>query len=661
LLEANLDSFPKLASNLPLVDALYKLSLSELQKDKRSDGALSAGADWPGVWTRDISYSIFLSLAMVDPNAAKKSLMAKVRRERIIQDTGTGGSWPVSTDRECWALAAWQVYLATGDRSWLLESYNIIRNSITDDEAIAVDHRDGLVRGETSFLDWREQTHARWMQPVDIFESKSLSTNAVFFGVYRVLAAMAKEQNLSGTEWDQKADRLQLAVNTKFWMQEKGFYGEYLYGSVWEQLSPRSDALGQALTILTGLAPASRQKTLLSSVPIMDYGVPTLYPQLPGIPPYHNRSVWPFVQALWSMAAADQKDEAAVAHGLASIYRASALFLTNKENFVVETGSPIGTEINSDRQLWSVAGNLAMTYRVLFGMRLEPGGMRLNPVVPQGWGQLRSLANFHYRDAVLDIEIKGTGSHVKSASLDGVPSQPFISASLTGQHRLTIELDGKHSESLRQNHVEDATTPETPRLEWSDAELHWAPIEGAERYQVYQNGKPLQELSGSTLKVQQRETRTDYQVSAVGSGNVSSFVSAPVNPTPSLEVKLGTSEIGYVATDQANTPDVELSFNVTRSGTFFVTFQYANGSDSIISNSKCAIRTLYVDGKKLGPIVMPQRGKDAWTDFGRSSGQLVDLSPGHHAGVLKFEPEDLNMDGKTNAARLRSIVLDHVW
>ncbi|MFT4114137.1 MGH1-like glycoside hydrolase domain-containing protein [Silvibacterium sp.] len=664
-LDSNLDGFPKLESDLPLANALYKLSLSELQKDKRDDGAFSAGADWPGVWTRDISYSIYLSLAMIDPEGAKKSLMAKVRRDRIVQDTGTGGSWPVSTDRECWALAAWQIYLATGDRNWLTESYTIIRNSIADDEAIAIDPHDGLVRGETSFLDWRDQTHPKWMQPVDIYESKSLSTNTIFYGVYRVLAAMAKEQKLPDAEWSRKADRLQQAINEKFWIPEKGFYGEYLYGPLWQSLSSRSDAIGQALTILTGLAPEPRQKTLLASVPVMDYGIPTLYPQIPDMRPYHNRSVWPFVQALWSMAAADHGDEAAVAQGLAVIYRASALYLTNKENLVLETGTPYGTAISSDRQLWSVAGNLAMTYRVLFGMRMEPEGLRLSPVVPEGWGQQRSLSGFHYRGAVLDIEIKGNGAHVKHALLDGKPSQPFIPADTTGSHTLTIELDNQGAAPLGINHVQDAVAPLTPKVEFANSELHWTPADGVAHYQVYRDGKPWQQLSAATIQLEPGDTRSDYQVAAIGNNGIPSFLSAPVNPTPGQVVKFnagdpGHVDQGYIETRQDIMPNTEVSFEVDRSGRFYLSVEYANGADDIENNSKCAIRTLYIDGKKVGPIVMPERGKDQWDNYGRSSGQLLTLTPGHHTAALKFEPEDTNMDTYINTARLRAIVLDRL-
>ena len=87
-----------------------------------------AGAKWDGVWTRDISYSILLALAAIEPQIARTSLLRKVERGRIIQDTGTGGSWPCSTDRMTWALAAWEIYLSTGDRDdWLAQSFEIIR------------------------------------------------------------------------------------------------------------------------------------------------------------------------------------------------------------------------------------------------------------------------------------------------------------------------------------------------------------------------------------------------------------------------------------------------------------------------------------------------------------------------------------------------------
>src|SRR5690348_2716507 len=162
---ADLSAFPTLTSSQRLQDALYRLSLEELTQLVRPDHAFSAGAKWPGVWTRDISLSTILSLAIVAPDAARTSLLAKVDSSgRIIQDTGTGGSWPVSSDRMVWALAAWEIYASTGDSAWLRQSYDIIRRSAEADLHAVRDPATGLFHGESSFLDWREQSYPRWMQ-----------------------------------------------------------------------------------------------------------------------------------------------------------------------------------------------------------------------------------------------------------------------------------------------------------------------------------------------------------------------------------------------------------------------------------------------------------------------------------------------------------------
>ena len=39
------------------------------------------------------------------------SLLRKVSPNgRIVQDTGTGGAYPCSTDRVVWAVATWEIY-----------------------------------------------------------------------------------------------------------------------------------------------------------------------------------------------------------------------------------------------------------------------------------------------------------------------------------------------------------------------------------------------------------------------------------------------------------------------------------------------------------------------------------------------------------------------
>ena len=99
---------------------LYDMAISEMVKNIEADGTFRTGKLWEGVWTRDVSYSAILSLAHLEPDLVRNSLMRKVdKKGRIIQDTGTGGSWPCSTDRVVWTIAAYEVYLETGDLAWL--------------------------------------------------------------------------------------------------------------------------------------------------------------------------------------------------------------------------------------------------------------------------------------------------------------------------------------------------------------------------------------------------------------------------------------------------------------------------------------------------------------------------------------------------------------
>ena len=174
------------------------------------------------MWTRDVSLSTVLALAIVAPDATRRSLMAKVDSAgRIIQDTGTGGSWPISSDRMVWTLAAWEVYAATGDSAWLRSSYAIIRRSAEADLHAVRDETSGLFAGESSFEDWREQSYPRWMQPADIYRSQNLGTNAIHFAAYRVLGAMARALGEPSARWDSTATGIQQAMTKLLWPMKR--------------------------------------------------------------------------------------------------------------------------------------------------------------------------------------------------------------------------------------------------------------------------------------------------------------------------------------------------------------------------------------------------------------------------------------------------------
>ncbi|GAC1300404.1 MAG: hypothetical protein NVSMB24_00940 [Mucilaginibacter sp.] len=664
-LSRNVSAFPQYHSAYKVTDALYNLALEEMEKAVEPDSTFRTGKEWGGVWTRDISYSIILSMAVLQPKVAINSLMRKVQNGRIIQDTGTGGAYPVSSDRMIWAVAAFEVYKVTGDMRWLKKAYQIIKNSAADDASNVYDNKNGLVRGESSFLDWREETYPRWMQPADIYESECLGTNVVHYQVNRTLAAMAKLLNdPAAAIYTRRANAIKAGINNNLWQPGKGYYGQYLYGHNFKSLSPRSEALGEALSVLFDAADGEKQQQVISNTPVNTFGVPCIYPQIPGILPYHNRAVWPFVETYWAMASAKAGNEASLLRAMSAVYRPAALFLTNKENFVVSDGDYAGTQINSSNMLWSLSGNIALVYKVLFGIHYNENSLQFMPFVPKALAGTRKLEHYKYRDAVLNITMEGYGNQVKSILLDGKPlANNTVSAGLKGEHTVKIAL-ANNSTGGSVNLQPDYTAPETPEVTNHSGKLSWPVIPGAIGYNVIMNGKNVAVIKTAIYNTT-AYPYAEYQVEATDAKGVSSFNSEPLPvaakgvldiieaeaaATASEQSYQGFSGKGFVEISKTTNTTLSIPVVIKSDGTYAVDFRYANGNGPINTENKCAIRTLEVDNHFAGTTVFPQRGKGEWSNWGYTNPVKIKLSKGNHTITLQLKEANENMNRAINQA-----------
>ena len=666
-LSKNIAAFPQYKSTVPMMDALYNMAIEEMENAIEPDSTFRTGKEWAGVWTRDISYSIILSMATLQPKVAEHSLLRKVKNNRVIQDTGTGGSWPVSSDRMIWAVAAWEVYKTTGDQNWLAKAYQIIKNSIEDDLKNVYDPETGLVKGESSFLDWRDQTYPKWMQSADIYSSENLGTNAVHYQTNVVLSKMAKlmKDEPAAAKYAKIAVQIKTGINTLLWIPEKGYYGQYLYGRQFKILSPRSEALGEALTVLFDIADPERQKSVVAQTPVTNFGIPCIYPQIPNIPPYHNDGVWPFVQSYWTLAAAKTGNAEAVVQSMSAIYRPAALFLTNKENFVSSTGDFAGTQVNSSNMLWSLSGNISMVYKVLFGIDMEEDALILKPFVPKILAGERSLNNFKYRNALLDIALSGYGNQIKTITLDGSPlPSAKIPASLSGQHKVVIVLADNDLGEGMIGQVKDYFSVAAPVVKLTDGQLNWNEVEGAETYRLLRNGKEIAKISELTYAV---KADGEYQVIAEDKNQVPSFASEPVLNMQQEQPQIffideaveksnlpyqGYSGKGFAEISKTKNKKIMLTVNIPEAGTYALDFRYANGNGPTNTENKCAIRTFTIDGSFAGTFVFPQRGKDEWSDWGFSNTNEAVLDKGTHQLHLIYEEWNENMNGEINQAML---------
>ena len=706
----DISSYPVLKDSNGLLQAVYNMGLDEMVNAVEPDTTLRTGKEWAGVWTRDVSYSIILSMAALQPEASMISLLRKVNPEgQIIQDTGSGGAWPVSTDRMIWVVAAWEVYKVTGSRSWLEKVYPIALRSFEKDEANVMSP-DGLVKGETSFIDWREQSYPKWMQTVDISQSEAFGTNALYCAALKCLAQMAETlgHKKVAALYNEKAEALAAAIDRKFWLDDKGHHAMFSYGYDNRLLNPRSETLGEAIAVLYDVTPAEKVAVVSRSMPQTPWGAPVFFPQISDMPSYHNNALWPFVASYWAIAQAKAGNEQGFLEGLGSVIRPAALFATNKENLNVDNGDYF-TELNSSNMLWSLSGNLALTQRVLFGIEFEKDGLRISPFVPEVLADTRTLSNFPYRGACLNITVEGYGDRVEQLTLNGKKLDPSVVIPASALRRggdIVVKMNSRPIAPMEVNHTPNVKAPLTPTV-WLEVDptvagnvataqtslnpllLSWQPIEYIGEYVVYKNGEEAGRTRQTSWPASEEAV---WQVVGVSSDGVPSFASRPVstrreihtqlpgekaageaavpNASSSSSFSLSSSEVsyqpaekiggyrgaGYVEIDHQH-PRVETEVKVPEAGEYDIVIRYANGNGPVNTENKCAVRTLLVNGEKAGTVVLPQRGVANWSDWGLTNSIRVRLENGVNAIALLLAPENENMNLTTNHALIDEIIV----
>lgn len=470
-----------------MFDALYALAQQEAREcsvDSITDGAFNGGQPitcpaggcfetgrlWTYVWTRDLSYSVALALGALDPTRARNSLEFKTSELRsgggrqIVQDTGTGGSYPISTDRVVWALGAWELlkYLHGDERTEFRElAYQAIVETAEHDRLVAFDAGSGLYAGEQSFLDWREQSYPAWTatDPVHIGMSKALSTNVLHYVLLSVASALATEQGLA-SESDKYATwawELRGAMRTAFHLPLEGLFSSFVTTDLDPSAVRRYDLLGSALAVLYPFEGANEAAAVIARYPHLPKGAPVIWPQQQLTAIYHNRSIWPFATAFWARAAKSVGNAAAIDHAVRSLMRGAALNLSNMENFEAVTGTSYledgpysGPVVNSQRQLWSLAGYLSMVQDVIFGLEATQSGIRFRPGLTRGLRQTIfagadriAWSNFRYRGHRIAVVVElGDAADptpgmlaVQEVTLNGSP----IGAALIGEAELEAD------------------------------------------------------------------------------------------------------------------------------------------------------------------------------------------------------------------------------
>lgn len=576
-------SLPDLYADARMAEAVYTKSLSEY-----ADSPLTP-------------LDICLTGALLDPARSMETLRSMVTDGAIHRH-----GYPLTADKEAWAAAAWEVYCATGSVEWLKEAYKVIYTTYMR-EVRTLRADGGLIHGAPSYMTPVKDYFPAWMTPVDRFQIMASGTNVWHYATLSVMQRMAAQLRLyAEREWETEAAKVRRAINDSFWEPSRSLYGQYMYGDLYPILSPSADNRAGALCIILGIATPEMAQRMMSSCVTLPEGVPTIYPPMSGTHPDFS----PEVQALYGIAAARTGNEDALLRATAALWR-------------------LALDDQSHAQ-WP-----ALALHGLFGLSLREDGLAVNPVIPSRLGSHRRLERLNYRDAVLDININGSGDKIASFSLDSVRNDShIIPADLHGRHTVDIVMSG--------NRLSENTAPVTPTLENpvqmpSMPRVYWenpthAKIlnyDPATTYEVYVNGILSENLSSENYEVTDSGTAVvDIVPVAGGQSGLAprSHVAAPTSAVihipataitprrPPLNL-IRNPEIASRYIELAARHNTRLTFYVQApaEGEYFFNIAYANGSTGT------ATRTVEVNNAHAGVIVCPDITHNDWITTRTSS------------------------------------------
>jgi hypothetical protein len=439
--------YPQLHSGHDTLDELFTMTLKEVRENSVShirDGAFQNGQNlpcfcfetgelWHYVWTRDSAYAVDLGLGWLDPERSRETLLFKVSAARensrfgagpeIVQDTGSGGSWPISSDRVVWGLGAERLLPLLKDAvrdDFFAQAYEALKNTVETDRLVVFDPEHGLYRGEQSFLDWREQSYPSWTRDdvKAIAGSFALSTNVLHLSALRQASGYARQHgdHAHAERHARWAEELALRIREFFWLPERGLFSSMSSATHPAFPLEKFDLLGQSLAVLAGLMTPAEGQRLFSLYPLHEAGPPVLYPQLPATAIYHNRAVWPFVTAYAIKAAAWSGHAPFVTTAMQSLWDGAVRHGSHMENMEflsgrthVEDGPYSGPVVNSRRQLWSVAAFVSVILDGMFGITAAEDALHLEPRFTHGIAR-RWVPRGHVE--LSDLEWRGKRLHL---------------------------------------------------------------------------------------------------------------------------------------------------------------------------------------------------------------------------------------------------------
>lgn len=618
-----------LISDNPLLDAVFAMSESKDRNESRT--------------VVRTPLSILLSDVYLNPKNAGERLMAMVHGGRVPGCYDSELHLPSTSGRAMWVQAIWEIYRATGDIGWLKDVYPIAERALKEDLRAGMDRQLPLMHGVPGYMAADESRYLpQWATYADMYDMYSLSVNVGYASACSSLDSMASVLGVQAdVGYRELSQKMSQTINDRFWIPNLFYYSACLYGGMFAIQSQSSDNLGQALAVLSGIAKQGMGESLVKNTPVTVMGTPVMFPLSLKDEEYYRTYLWSVAQAYWSIAAARMGNAEALKNGVAALLR-GAVFNHGEFDY---------------------ASVPAVVLRGLTGIDFTSAGIKFSPCVPSQICTFMSLNGIRYREALLDIHIYGSGSRIKSFSLDGKERQDqSVPGTLTGHHSVDIIMDGGVAENGTEVSIVDSQViPSVPVVSWDRHSAVISNYVAGMDYEVYVNGVMEEAIPESRFELYDTCGYISVGVVPVESDRWFGWSSAPHYFLPSGVTEVCATDllpIRHHVSDSTDVVDMSARHNA------HIEFIYSSPCSERCVIDVCsitdsiggyALSELEVNGRNEGVFLMGGRATEDSTRV-YSNKLMVEMKQGaNHVSLNCDKFINFDVPRSKNTAHVRSV------
>lgn len=577
-------------------------------------------------------YEIYATECFLAADSAAVTVDSRIIKGDVASPARGGYRWPVVMSDATWGLAASAVSSTTVDSVAAVRRAEALKRLVERDIEYVYDGDEGLFKGVPVEMDAKELPD--WINAGDAADMLTLEGNVSRVAAMRYVNAM-----LPGSFDVKFIEQLSSAIRKRLWIPNLGFMSQTLYQTPDRIAVTATDNLAQAHAVISGATGSEMSRRIISHTPMREGAVPLTYPEQ-GLADDGRRSA--VTTAMWCIASA---------------------MVGNEEAWALSFSAFVAKSIDDDYAARLLKG---VVLRTVFGLNPRPEGLSVHPMVHQALGDVHAVTGLRYRDATLNITVRGKGSIVSTINLDGsLMNGTLIDKDIKGEHDVEVILaESKNVTAEEINVSAMPVMPPSPSVRMEAVRKFVISSSATGNYIVYLDGAISEIIARDHYELYATAPVTSVCFEADVANQVTSYASRShlyIPATDSISIPctsvahtggrvLAKKDLAAKHVESTRYKNARLTFvyEAPSAGLHYIRLRYMDGLGIVNPARQYAIRQLWVNGRRVSLMVLPQRSPQMWTpdvDWAEMTGVTNPVKANLIAGdneivVEYFAPDD---------------------